>query len=80
MAVKVKKGTLGDIRDWREETLARMRELILEGVVGIVEGLNPKLIRAKLEAYTQQAPAKKKPAKKEAAVSQKIETPEGVKA
>ena len=27
------------------------KELILEGVVGIVEGLNPKLIRAKLEAY-----------------------------
>lgn len=31
---------------------AERRELILEGVVGIVEGLNPKLIRAKLEAYT----------------------------
>ncbi len=27
------------------------KELILEGIVGIVEGLNPKLIRAKLEAY-----------------------------
>lgn len=27
------------------------REMILEGVVGIVEGLNPKLIKAKLEAY-----------------------------
>ncbi len=27
------------------------RELILEGVAGIVEGLNPKLIRAKLDAY-----------------------------
>ena len=27
------------------------REMILEGVVGIVEGLNPKLILAKLEAY-----------------------------
>lgn len=31
------------------------RELILEGVAGIVEGLNPKLIRAKLSAYTQGA-------------------------
>jgi chemotaxis protein MotA len=31
----------------------QMRELILEGVVGIVEGSNPKLIRAKLEAYTR---------------------------
>jgi chemotaxis protein MotA len=29
-----------------------MRELVVEGVVGIVEGLNPKLIRSKLEAYT----------------------------
>jgi chemotaxis protein MotA len=27
------------------------REMILEGVIGIIEGLNPKLIRAKLEAY-----------------------------
>ena len=30
----------------------QMRELMLEGVVGIVEGLNPKLIRTKLEAYS----------------------------
>ncbi len=29
----------------------QMRELILEGVASIVEGLNPKLIRAKLEAF-----------------------------
>ena len=29
----------------------QMRELMLEGVVGIVEGLNPKLIRSKLSAY-----------------------------
>ena len=28
------------------------KELILEGVSGIVEGLNPKLIRAKLEAFS----------------------------
>jgi chemotaxis protein MotA len=28
------------------------REMILEGVVGIVEGLNPKLILQRLEAYT----------------------------
>ncbi len=27
--------------------------MILEGVAGIVEGLNPKLIRSKLESYTQ---------------------------
>jgi chemotaxis protein MotA len=33
------------------------KEMILEGVVGIVEGLNPTLIRMKLEAYNQE-PAK----------------------
>jgi chemotaxis protein MotA len=35
------------------------REMILEGVAGIVEGLNPKLIRAKLECYLHEAPASK---------------------
>jgi chemotaxis protein MotA len=35
------------------------RELMLEGVAGIVEGLNPKLIRSKLEAYTRQEHGKK---------------------
>jgi chemotaxis protein MotA len=44
------------------------KEMILEGVAGIVEGLNPKLIRAKLESYIQAVPVKKekrveKPAK-----------------
>jgi chemotaxis protein MotA len=29
------------------------QELILEGVCGIVEGMNPKMIRSKLESYTQ---------------------------
>lgn len=37
----------------------QMRELIVEGVSGIVEGLNPKLIRTKLEAYNPPAPVKK---------------------
>jgi chemotaxis protein MotA len=38
------------------------KELMLEGVISIVEGLNPKLIRTKLEAYAQSAgPAKNKP-------------------
>ncbi|HSW50081.1 MAG TPA: MotA/TolQ/ExbB proton channel family protein, partial [Bryobacteraceae bacterium] len=36
-----------------------LRELVLEGVAGIVEGLNPKLIRSKLEAYSREEPAKK---------------------
>ena len=41
---------------------AQMRELTLEGVVGIVEGLNPKLIRSKLGAYTRRdKPADKAP-------------------
>jgi chemotaxis protein MotA len=35
------------------------KELILEGVSGIVEGMNPKLIRAKLEAYAAAPPGKK---------------------
>jgi chemotaxis protein MotA len=43
----------------------QVSELILEGVAGIVEGLNPKLIRSKLEAYAREEAAKKpaKPAK-----------------
>ncbi len=36
------------------------RELVLEGVIGMVEGLNPKLIRSKLEAYARE-PAGNKP-------------------
>ena len=31
---------------------AHMRELVLEGIAGIVEGLNPLLIRLRLEGYT----------------------------
>ena len=33
----------------------RLKELMLEGIVGIVEGLNPKLIRIKLGAYLERA-------------------------
>src|SRR5438067_2218516 len=36
----------------RAREKSQMRELILEGVIGIVEGSNRKLIRSKLEAYT----------------------------
>ncbi len=35
------------------------KELIVEAISGIVEGLNPKLIRLKLDAYESSAPAKK---------------------
>jgi chemotaxis protein MotA len=50
------------------------KELILEGVSGIVEGLNPKLIRSKLESYSHEKQAAKgkkkvdKPVKGAAAV------------
>lgn len=45
----------------RAETARERRELLLEGVLGLAEGLNPKLIRGKLEAFlqsTQQNPGK----------------------
>lgn len=35
----------------RAQTEARRKELMTEGVIGIVEGLNPKLLRTKLEAF-----------------------------
>jgi chemotaxis protein MotA len=37
----------------RSAAAIQMKELMLEGVAGIVEGLNPKLIRTKLEAYVR---------------------------
>ena len=37
----------------RLHTTVQMMELMLEGVIAIVEGMNPKLIRSKLEAYIQ---------------------------
>jgi chemotaxis protein MotA len=39
-----------------------LKELMLEGVVGIVEGLNPKLLRMKLEAYLPDQTQPKPPA------------------
>ncbi|HTQ54211.1 MAG TPA: flagellar motor protein [Bryobacteraceae bacterium] len=41
----------------RTHAALQMRELMLEGVLGIAEGLNPKLIRVKLEAYVAPAAA-----------------------
>lgn len=35
----------------RAHEAMQVKELILEGIIGIVEGLNPKLIRSKLEAF-----------------------------
>jgi chemotaxis protein MotA len=42
---------------------SELREMILEGVVGIVEGLNPKLIRTKLEVYSRHEQSKAKSAR-----------------
>jgi chemotaxis protein MotA len=46
----------------RAQDGVRMQELVLAGVIGIVEGLNPKLIRSALEAYVEPEPVKKKKA------------------
>jgi len=51
------------------------KELIVEGVSGIVEGLNPKLIRSKLDAYLQHLPVAKPRKQKEAEASAASETP-----
>ena len=40
----------------RAHQAMQVKEMMLEGIIGIVEGLNPKLIRSKLEAF---APPKK---------------------
>jgi len=42
----------------RAQQKTQMKELMLEGVVGIVEGLNPKLIRTKLGAYSRRGKSK----------------------
>jgi chemotaxis protein MotA len=50
----------------------RTKEMMLEGVCSIAEGLNPKLIRSKLEAYLREeieADAKKKKSEKPAAAA-----------
>ncbi len=50
----------------RAHQAMQIKELMLEGVIGIVEGLNPKLIRTKLEAYVRRTlEAAKKPKTKE---------------
>ncbi|HUI55984.1 MAG TPA: flagellar motor protein [Bryobacteraceae bacterium] len=59
----------------RMHDAVRIRELMLEGVLAIVEGLNPKLIRTKLDAYVQQqaaAEAKAKTAKKSKAAAEPV--------
>lgn len=41
----------------RVERAVHFKELILEGVIGIAEGMNPKLIESKLEAFLEEAQA-----------------------
>jgi chemotaxis protein MotA len=52
------------------------KELIIEGVCGIVEGLNPKLIRSKIEAYTHGAAAGPRPPQQTAPTSPPAGAPE----
>jgi chemotaxis protein MotA len=47
----------------RAHGATQIKELTLEGIIAIVEGLNPKLIRAKLDAYVQAGSGAKSPAK-----------------
>lgn len=56
----------------------QLMELIVEGISGIVEGLNPKLIRSKLEAYAHVEEAGK--GKKKAAKAPAGESPENAPA
>ena len=54
-----------------------LKEMVLEGVVGIVEGLNPTLIRLKLEAFNQEKaePKKEKDKQEKSAAPAKAATP-----
>ncbi len=56
----------------RARTASRLRDMTLEGVAGIVEGLNPMLIRLKLESYVDGSqPARKARSKPAQAKSSK---------
>jgi chemotaxis protein MotA len=59
----------------REEV--HLRELALEGVLSVVEGMNPKLIRSKLEAYAPTKAAQAKKAKAQAEGAAKPAAAEG---
>jgi chemotaxis protein MotA len=61
----------------RVHAAVEMRELMLEGVLGIAEGLNPKLIRIKLEAYTCPAAPKKAPKGRLASAGHPVEAAAG---
>lgn len=60
----------------RARAASRLRDMTLEGVVGIVEGLNPTLIRLKLESYVDVSElAKKKPTRSRSALQPKAKEP-----
>jgi len=50
----------------RAHELVRIRELTLEGILGIAEGVNHRLIRIKLEAFLEKNPVREKPRKSRA--------------
>jgi chemotaxis protein MotA len=52
-----------------------LKELMLEGVVGIVEGLNPKLVRSKLEAYARESGGGKSKPKAKGKAGAPVEAP-----
>jgi len=54
----------------RSHEIVRTRELMLEGVLGIAEGINQKLIKIKLEAYLEKEPSPKKEKKSRAAAGE----------
>jgi len=54
-----------------------LRELMLEGVCAIVEGLNPKIIRVKLDAFLEEAPSGKKEAQAAPAQAAQAATAKG---
>jgi chemotaxis protein MotA len=54
----------------RAHEIVRTRELMLEGVLGIAEGINQKLIKIKLEAYLEKEPSPKKEKKSRAAAGE----------
>jgi len=54
----------------RAHELVRIRELTLEGILGIAEGVNHRLIRVKLEAFLEKNPLPKKTGKRSAATGE----------
>jgi chemotaxis protein MotA len=56
----------------RTRSAALCKDLMLEGVVGLVEGLNPTLLRLKLDAYNQDSPKRAKTSAQSAPAQQTV--------